>query len=463
MRLWIAFCSLSLVSCSGHTVDLEENRYASGSRLRAWVWVSKDGPQIFEGVFHDAERDEDCTFQKADDGTWRCFPRGTDSESPFYADEACKDAIYRSEAPTFSTLILLEAGRCGAARAFEAEVVEGTRSTDSRGDCELSQEPIGRGRRRGARIPNDHFVQGTLSLVGSGSLRMQQITGADGSAALLGLYDAERGARRSLAETRAGTRCFDWLAATAPLPTRHDCDENMALDPCGEANVGLRYQLDGFVVPHALGPTLAAKRVESIDVNQCFAFTPFTDFGEEYEIVVLGDELDPHDFPAPQRVEVDGQRIVSFVHAGDDANLHEGPRRHDLFDTEFGESCMITRESDGKMRCARHGESFASFDAAAPIYFSDDACMVELASGDLVSRTEKATARGLRLPYVTVQGKAGEPMVPRRMGEPFHGEAYVINGGLDCVPAAELPNYELHHLGQEVGPEEFVEYELVLR
>lgn len=89
----------------------------SGSRLKA-KWVSgSDGSKQFVG-FYDSERSEDCSFQKAGDGTTRCMPASSGSVyNAFFSDAGCAQPLLSvpvgsvsCQAPKYGFTLL---GGCG--------------------------------------------------------------------------------------------------------------------------------------------------------------------------------------------------------------------------------------------------------------------------------------------------------------------------------------------------------------
>jgi hypothetical protein len=65
----------------------------SGSRLRAIYVVGSDGSREFRG-WHDAQRNEDCSFTNASDGSMRCMPVAGGSGGLYYSDASCTVPIF---------------------------------------------------------------------------------------------------------------------------------------------------------------------------------------------------------------------------------------------------------------------------------------------------------------------------------------------------------------------------------
>jgi hypothetical protein len=78
--------------------DLPGLGYENGTRLRARVFASSDGARQFE-TWHDNQRNEDCSFRTAADGTLRCMPAAR--FSPYFAaGSSCQTPIYAHIQPS---------------------------------------------------------------------------------------------------------------------------------------------------------------------------------------------------------------------------------------------------------------------------------------------------------------------------------------------------------------------------
>jgi hypothetical protein len=91
--------------------DADAAPATSGTRLRARYYTGEDGSKQFIG-WHDKMRDEDCSFQKAEDGQLRCLPAM--GVTALYADSACKEPIFQVSSAQPTT--------CGAAGAAPVAV-----------------------------------------------------------------------------------------------------------------------------------------------------------------------------------------------------------------------------------------------------------------------------------------------------------------------------------------------------
>lgn len=64
---------------------------SSGSRIKAKYLTSSDGAKQFQG-WYDSDRQEDCSFQLARDGSTRCMPSGY-SYGTLYSDTGCSQRL----------------------------------------------------------------------------------------------------------------------------------------------------------------------------------------------------------------------------------------------------------------------------------------------------------------------------------------------------------------------------------
>lgn len=71
---------------------LADDQAKSGSRLKARRVVGDDGSTQFLG-WHDSQRDEDCSFRPAADGTQRCLPDDAAPATTYFNDTGCAQAL----------------------------------------------------------------------------------------------------------------------------------------------------------------------------------------------------------------------------------------------------------------------------------------------------------------------------------------------------------------------------------
>lgn len=103
-------------SSSGGTSGAEQHQgFEQGSRLKVKALVGADGSEQRVG-FWDSQRNEDCVYQHAADGTARCMPiAATTANGLFYSDQACSVplAMGACATPTNEYASLAAADACG--------------------------------------------------------------------------------------------------------------------------------------------------------------------------------------------------------------------------------------------------------------------------------------------------------------------------------------------------------------
>ena len=73
--------------------DARADVNVSGSRLKARNYVGTDGSKQWMG-WHDDQRNEDCAYLTAADGSARCLPVGAYLYPTYFTDPGCSQAIY---------------------------------------------------------------------------------------------------------------------------------------------------------------------------------------------------------------------------------------------------------------------------------------------------------------------------------------------------------------------------------
>jgi hypothetical protein len=73
----------------------------SGSRLKAYYYTGDDGSKVYEPYrWHDSQRNEDCMFVYASDGSWRCMPIYATTGATGFLDAQCQQKITSQFSPT---------------------------------------------------------------------------------------------------------------------------------------------------------------------------------------------------------------------------------------------------------------------------------------------------------------------------------------------------------------------------
>ncbi|HEU4403795.1 MAG TPA: hypothetical protein VFS43_00665, partial [Polyangiaceae bacterium] len=60
-----------------------------GTRLKPKVFVGADGSRQPTQLWHDTQRNEECSFQRASDGVYRCLPTSMGASYGFFQDSGC--------------------------------------------------------------------------------------------------------------------------------------------------------------------------------------------------------------------------------------------------------------------------------------------------------------------------------------------------------------------------------------
>ncbi|HSC86678.1 MAG TPA: hypothetical protein VLC09_05380, partial [Polyangiaceae bacterium] len=342
--------------------------------------------------------------------------------------------------------------------------------------CSASEPIGGRYARQGAPIPNEAFVAARVRLEGKDRLQLQELVAEDGTQATLGLWDRDRQVACAILETSSGERCVDsegvgdWSGPSTDQ-SGLDCSAYVALDQCTPGTMGWvavgEAAEDGTsaYTIYELDDAPAASEV-STELGECIADANDMVDGRWPEaptrVALFGATIPDDALAAPLRDELTEQRIRSFVHTSAIGDVRLPVSKNDLFDAAFGIACSITPTGDGKTRCVPHGVNSVFLISAGPtVLYADDLCADSLAPAALVERTLAAEEAGLRLPFVSSYTAEGQQLL-RRLGEPFDDQPFRKEDGV-CTPALDVDATELFRLGEEVSPEEFVEYRPTLR
>ena len=152
---------------TGGTANMGE---VSGSRLRARNYIGADGSKQFIG-WRDTERNEDCSFYAAADGTHRCFPAAAGSASGYFGDAGCTAPLYlltACKAPAGATVFASDGDICAATYRIHQLGPKYTAATAYAGTpaaCQSVTPPASYTLHGlGAEIPLTNFVEATVEL-----------------------------------------------------------------------------------------------------------------------------------------------------------------------------------------------------------------------------------------------------------------------------------------------------------
>jgi len=428
-------------------VDLGGDYERSGTRLRPLVYVSDDGPRVRTARFHDLERDEECSFQKDDQGTWRCFPTAVASDfgSPLYPDitPAC-DGPYTATIgvpnPAYAAMTDRQ-GVCGT-RLFELGPALGDDTA-----CGVVSG-LDNPHARGARIPNDAFVRAAETVVERGGdvLALTQLTAEDGSARIQGFYDLGAGAACEVGSLYGDVRCV-----TSPVGKQGFWPSELEME--GEECWDLVLVTDGCETPrtgivrisdqnHAATvlPERAVKNPRPA-VADCLAVAHKT-FAATYWL--FGDEIPAETFPELYEASQDGQRLIARWFGDESASvvLPDDDGNAGFTDTRFGTTCGLNVAADGITRCTPYN---------AASRYADAACTQPLLYWSSSEPPPRFTTD------LTVDGR----LHVYETKDLYTGPIFKDNSDdrSDCVP--DDLQYTYYATGAEVSPDDFVRYDLV--
>jgi hypothetical protein len=158
--------------------DAKADDTTSGTRLKAKYIVGEDGSRVPNGLY-DSQRQEDCFFTAASDGSTRCMPITSDfaTVGTYYSDANCTvEVAVRQKCattPKYVVRYVSVAGSCGQAAAanysFYAVGVKGSATavrTKSGTTCSapIDQSATYDAFAIGAEIPPTVFVKGTAQV-----------------------------------------------------------------------------------------------------------------------------------------------------------------------------------------------------------------------------------------------------------------------------------------------------------
>lgn len=139
---------------------------SSGTRLKARWTTADDGAKQFRG-FWDSQRETECYFQGASDGTTRCLPAGISIHPSLYADAACTKRIAYGEKGCVAKTAALQGRYCAGSDFTQTIFGLGARFDGaqlySKDDAKCTSQPVSSWADRdlyvvGAEIPPSEFV-----------------------------------------------------------------------------------------------------------------------------------------------------------------------------------------------------------------------------------------------------------------------------------------------------------------
>jgi hypothetical protein len=369
----------------------------SGTRLRA-RFTTGGGARELVGFF-DTERNEECTFQRADDGRMRCLPSSFSyGEVGMFSDAACQTPLAVPQGActgdaTYAVSSVYESGCTNTARARSVRKVVGQATASyvsTGGGCtaQAGFTPSARFVALGEVIPWTAFLEAVETTVPGDQVSERVLVASDGARQHLGYRNEKLGAECTFQLMADGiTRCVPDDARSGPVEYS-DAACTIAVgvtgfdngQPCGKGassplwiardpNGGVCALTRGVyslksssTPPEERSSTYAfsssGSGAASSDTPSCSSASPAPSYGRRDIEADVTSTL-----PAVPRIDPGGGRLVrALVARSGEAGLVPG-----WHDNERDADCTFERASDGKLRCLPTA-------APATIFFTDGEC-----------------------------------------------------------------------------------------
>ncbi|MDB5219081.1 MAG: hypothetical protein JWO86_7008 [Myxococcaceae bacterium] len=403
----------------GVTGGLSSTSAVSGTRLRAKALSGGGAREVL--AFHDTERNEDCTFQRAEDGRTRCLPASLAAlQSGLFSDPACKVPTTLATVPTCGAdakyvIVPSTSSGCGSTGGTPQEIRKlldaGTPSYSS-GPSGCAPIPTAPGstvtRAAGEVVPWSAFVEATQTIVAGTPVSEKVLVATDGTRQHLAYRDDKLNVECSFRMMSDGvTRCvpaapagqgevmYSDLACTKPFAVRdysnlYGCSStgtasNVWLEPSvlqceGLTNVYTLRPYDGgsddasvYAIPFGGQGTGAGSDSATCRSNGTIS-------SNDQSLRAISTNITAS-LPSSPRVSTGSDRLLPAL---------VWPPASDTFVSGWHDSmndvdCSFTLAADGKMRCLPVA-------AAATIIFTDDACK----SPSVVAVLSQPSCIGLR-------------------------------------------------------------------
>jgi hypothetical protein len=453
-------------SDGGGTGGLADCPNASGSRLHARFWVTSDGFRQFIG-WHDAQRNEDCSFTAAPDGTQRCMPNTDVSVDVLYNDKACSQPIARSPSCQPVSFVFGRDGTRTACQTDQLFPVGGSATIGAQvysktpaGCLPITPEP-GAYVTLGPEADYTGFVAGTVSKASSGTrLVPYVITASDGAvqqcarALTTGfdrLYDTQRSEDCELVYAGDGAvRCLPLARARPTASTFSDAKCTMpafavtmgcgaapvygetSAGACGQAPATHLFNLGAVLASAFVGVSNGGGGVScQADLQIATFYAP-------------GTEVAAASFVEEKEMSIGSGRLRARLYAASDGQQQF---RGFFDDTQRNGECNFAIAGDGQARCLPANRS-AILNA-----FSDNKCMTPL---NVVSVVGSATCPATAPSYAEQHDSAcpsGEHIFS--VGAMTNVTAAFSNASGTCMPLMLNPNSAFFAVGTEIAPTMF--------
>jgi hypothetical protein len=381
----------------------------SGSRLRARFVAAGDSRELVG--FHDSARNEDCTFQPAEEGRTRCLPANVASvQGGGFSDPACQIPLVSLPAcPTdvkYSiTYRFGDGSGCGSQAPAEIRsvVAGGNRYANGPGGCTLqpASSPLAALAALGEVVPWTEFVaatEATEPITPADSVAEKVLVASDGARQHLGFriesLDVDctfqlmpDGVTRCIPEAIAGPVFYTDASCTRPSfvtdygssgpcakpRTRFWLEPSMLSCAAARAIYSLRDGTGGDVAPYddVYTPTLVSSSTGTGTGSATDSVTCTSTRGGSgaYDARRVIDANVTSSLPTRPHVGSGGGRLVPALVSTPATAANPAPAALALgwHDNDRDADCTFILASDGKLRCLPTG-------AAATIFFTDAKC-----------------------------------------------------------------------------------------
>ena len=228
---------------NGTAASVVATSAVSGSRLRVKSITGGGAREVV--AFHDMERNEDCTFQRAESGRTRCYPTTVQAnQSGLFTDAACKVPAYVAAAPACTDTVtygvtISYTGNCSTGELSElrklAAPTTPTYTLGPSGCAPARTAPPSPGGVTtvplGDVVPWTSFVEGTEMVVPGPIVSEKIIVTADGAKQHLAFRDDKLGIECTFALMADGmTRCVPAAMEAPVLYSDASCSKAFAVN-----------------------------------------------------------------------------------------------------------------------------------------------------------------------------------------------------------------------------------------
>lgn len=373
--------------------------FESGTRLRANVFESEDGTELFVD-FHDSVLDLDCSFEETTAG-FRCLPPHSLDMQLRFSDDGCTTPV--GLAPTSlqcratSPFVAARGEDAGCPLPTGRPVSAVYRATAAhQGEDYFQGAPgtcfgpfFGLDWHELEPVPLESFAEAKEQLTAAhDGLATRMLVSSDGAKVALGLFDTERQA--PCTPYRDGPDLFRCVPPARVMTDRQafigDCED------LGMARTG--------VLAHACNaPALVVDRLlacpPSLDVfetgepvsgDEAILFgdcsTVSSIYPSDFTVLPLGDPIDVGELPVVRSRQVGVGRLTTRVATSEDGTVLAVPltsahtiEETRMFDELFGQPCSPMADADGIWRCVSGPRFedialFADASCSSPVVFA---------------------------------------------------------------------------------------------